>query len=124
MYQSLSLTLKSGKEGGALLSSVNRGLVFVTKPSKDYDQAYQMNTHHVSLESLLNRQNFVYYESIKREVKIKPPGIHPGSPSRIYKKRTMDKTLEITLKESINTTLPTCDDKGVFTDDDTYRKRK
>jgi hypothetical protein len=31
------------------------------------------------------------------------------------KKSTMDKTLESTLKESINTMLPTCDDKGVFT---------
>jgi hypothetical protein len=41
------------------------------------------------------------------------------------KKRTMDKTLENTLKVSINTTLTTCDDKGVFTDDDdTYRKHK
>ena len=41
------------------------------------------------------------------------------------KKSTVDKTLESTLKESINTMLPTCDDKGVFTDDDdTYRKRK
>jgi hypothetical protein len=41
------------------------------------------------------------------------------------KKRTMDKTLESTKKASINTKLPTCDDKGVFTDDDdTYRKRK
>ena len=41
------------------------------------------------------------------------------------KKRTMDKTLETTLKVSINMTLPTCDDKGVFTDDDdTYRKHK
>jgi hypothetical protein len=29
----------------------------------------------------------------------------------------MDKTLESTLKASINTMLPTCDDKGVFTDD-------
>ncbi len=39
------------------------------------------------------------------------------------KKRTMDKTLEITLKAGKNTKLPTCDDKGVFTDDvDTYRK--
>ncbi len=37
----------------------------------------------------------------------------------------MDKTLENTLKVSINTTLTTCDDKGVITDDDdTYRKRK
>jgi hypothetical protein len=39
----------------------------------------------------------------------------------------MDKTLENRLKESINTMLPTCDDKGGFTDDDdtvTYRKRK
>jgi tartrate dehydratase alpha subunit/fumarate hydratase class I-like protein len=31
------------------------------------------------------------------------------------KKKTMDKTLENTLKSSINTKLPTCDDKGVFT---------
>jgi len=30
----------------------------------------------------------------------------------------MDKTLESTLKAGINTKLPTCDDKGVFTDDD------
>jgi hypothetical protein len=37
----------------------------------------------------------------------------------------MDKTLEITLKASINIKLPTCDDKRVFTDDDnTYRRRK
>ena len=41
------------------------------------------------------------------------------------KKNTMDKTLENTLKASSDTMLPTCDDKGVFTDDDdTYRKRK
>jgi hypothetical protein len=41
------------------------------------------------------------------------------------KKSTMDKTLEITLKAGMNTKLTTCDDKGVFTDDeDTYRKRK
>ena len=41
------------------------------------------------------------------------------------KKRTMDKTVEKTLKSGMNTKLPTCDDKGVFTDDeDTYRKRK
>jgi hypothetical protein len=40
-------------------------------------------------------------------------------------KNTMDKTPKNTLKKGINTTLPTCDDKGVFTDaDDTYRKRK
>ena len=33
--------------------------------------------------------------------------------------------LESTLKTVINTKLPTCDDKRVFTDDDdTYRKRK
>ncbi len=39
-------------------------------------------------------------------------------------KKTVDKTLENTLKTSINTKLPTCDDKGVFTDDDdTYRKQ-
>jgi len=31
------------------------------------------------------------------------------------KKRTMDKTLESTLKAGMNTKLPTCDDKGVFT---------
>ena len=43
----------------------------------------------------------------------------------IFKKKTMDKTLENTLKVVINTKLPTCDDKGVFTDvDDTYRKHK
>ena len=48
-----------------------------------------------------------------------------GKQHDALKKRTMDKTLESTLKASINTKLPTCDDKGVFTDDDgTYRKRK
>ncbi len=41
------------------------------------------------------------------------------------KKNTMDKTLESTLKAGMNTKLPTCYDKGVFTDDEgTYRKRK
>jgi hypothetical protein len=30
------------------------------------------------------------------------------------KKRTMDKTMEITLKSGMNTKLPTCDDKGVL----------
>jgi hypothetical protein len=34
------------------------------------------------------------------------------------KNRTMDKTLEITLKAGMNTKLPTCDDKGAFTDDE------
>jgi hypothetical protein len=34
----------------------------------------------------------------------------------------MDKTQENTMKSGINTKLPTCDDKGVFTDDDdSYR---
>ena len=48
-----------------------------------------------------------------------------GKQHDTLKKRTMDKTLENTLKASINTKLPTCDDKGVFTDDDdTYRKHK
>ena len=48
-----------------------------------------------------------------------------GKQHDALKKRTMDKTLESTMKASINTKLPTCDDKGVFTDDDdTYRKRK
>ena len=43
----------------------------------------------------------------------------------LSRKRTMDKTLENTLKAGINTELPTCDDKGVFTDDnDTNRKGK
>ena len=37
-----------------------------------------------------------------------------GKQHDALKKRTMDKTLESTLKASINTTLPTCDDKGVF----------
>jgi hypothetical protein len=45
-----------------------------------------------------------------------------GKHHETLKKRTMDKTLEITLKAGINTT---CDDKGVFTDDDgAYRKCK
>ncbi len=50
-----------------------------------------------------------------------------GKQHDALKKKTMDKTLESTLKTSINRNLPTCDDKGVFTDDDdrgTYRKRK
>jgi hypothetical protein len=48
-----------------------------------------------------------------------------GKQHDVLKKNTIDKTLESTLKASINTMLPTCDDKGVFTDDDdTYRKRK
>jgi hypothetical protein len=39
------------------------------------------------------------------------------------KKNTIDKTLENTLKTGMNTKLPTCHDKGVFTDDeDTYRR--
>jgi hypothetical protein len=38
-----------------------------------------------------------------------------GKQHDALKKRTMHKTLESTLKVSINTTLPTCDDKGVFT---------
>ena len=33
----------------------------------------------------------------------------------------MDKTLESTLKSGINTKLLTCDDKGVFTNDDETR---
>jgi hypothetical protein len=37
-----------------------------------------------------------------------------GKQHDALKKRTMDKTLERTLKESINTRLPTCDDKGVL----------
>ncbi len=42
-----------------------------------------------------------------------------------FKKTTRDKTPENTLKTTINTKLPTCDDKGVFTDDDdTHRKPK
>ena len=41
------------------------------------------------------------------------------------KKNTMDKTMENTLKVGMNTKVPTCDDKEVFTDDEgTYRKRK
>jgi len=73
------------------------------------------------LETICNRRLRAHDASTG----IKPPGSQPGSPSRIYKKRTIDKTLESTLKASINTTLPTCDDKGAFTDDDdTYRKHK
>ena len=48
-----------------------------------------------------------------------------GKQHDALKKNTMDKTLESTLKAGMNTKLPTCDDKGVFTDDEgTYRKRK
>ena len=48
-----------------------------------------------------------------------------GKQHDALKKSTMDQTLESTLKAGMNTKLPTCDDKGVFTDDeDTYRKRK
>jgi hypothetical protein len=48
-----------------------------------------------------------------------------GKKHDALQKKTMDKTLENTLKVSVNTKLATCDDKGVFTDDDdTYRKRK
>ncbi len=48
-----------------------------------------------------------------------------GKQDNDLKKRTMDKTLENTLKAGMNAKLPTCDDKGVFTDDEgTYRKRK
>ena len=57
-------------------------------------------------------------------------GILPESVSFLQsgetlKNRTMDKTLENTFKSGINTKLPTCDDRGVFTDDDdVYRKHK
>ncbi len=37
-----------------------------------------------------------------------------GKQHDTLKKRTMDKTLKITMKSLINTTLPTCDDKGVL----------
>jgi hypothetical protein len=47
-----------------------------------------------------------------------------GKQHDALKKRTMDKTLESTLKAGTNTKLPTCDDKGVFTDDGAFRKRK
>ena len=41
-----------------------------------------------------------------------------GKQHDALKKRTMDKTLESTLKAGINTKLSTCDDKGAFTDDE------
>jgi hypothetical protein len=49
-----------------------------------------------------------------------------GKQHDVFEKNTVDKTLGSTLKTSINTMLPTCDDKGVsVTDDDhTYRKHK
>jgi hypothetical protein len=48
-----------------------------------------------------------------------------GKQHDALKEKNYGKTLESTLKASINTMLPTCDDKGVFTDDDdTYRKHK
>jgi hypothetical protein len=37
------------------------------------------------------------------------------------KKSRKDKTTETQLKSGINTKFPTCDDKGVFTDDDQLR---
>jgi hypothetical protein len=47
-----------------------------------------------------------------------------GKQHDALKKKTMDKTLENTLKAGINTKLATCDDKGAFTDDDdAYKKR-
>jgi len=49
-----------------------------------------------------------------------------GKPHDDLKKRTMDKTLEITLKSGMNTKLSTCDDnlRSLHDDDDTYRKHK
>ncbi len=45
-----------------------------------------------------------------------------GKQHNTLKNNTMDKTQENTMKSGINTKLPTCDDKGVFTDDDdSYR---
>ncbi len=45
----------------------------------------------------------------------------PGKQDDTLKKSTVDKTLENTLNVGMNTKFPTCDDKGVFTDDeDTY----
>ena len=41
-----------------------------------------------------------------------------GKQHDALKKRTMDKTLESKLKSGIKTKLRTCDDNGVFTDDD------
>jgi hypothetical protein len=48
-----------------------------------------------------------------------------GKQDDALKKITVDETLESTLKVGMNTKLPTCDEKGLFTDDeDKYRKRK
>ena len=47
-----------------------------------------------------------------------------GKQYDVLKDRTMDKTLENTLKAGMNTKLPNCDDKGAFDDEVTYRKRK
>jgi hypothetical protein len=48
-----------------------------------------------------------------------------GKQHDALKENTMEKTLGSTWKAGINTKLPTCDDKGVFTDDDVaYRTRK
>ena len=43
----------------------------------------------------------------------------PAKHHDTLKKNTVNKTLENTLKTGMNTKLPTCDDKGVFTDEDT-----
>ncbi len=65
---------------------------------------------------------------LNKEVTVEPKVCQVFSPGKQHdtlKKRTIDKTLKSTMKALINTTLPTCDDKGVFTDnDDTYRKHK
>ena len=65
---------------------------------------------------------------VARSVSIISEHVQSGKQHDALKKRTVDKTLENTLKTGINTKLPTCDAKGVvFTDDDAtvaYRKRK
>jgi hypothetical protein len=49
----------------------------------------------------------------------------PGKQNDTLKEKTRDKILENKSKTTINhTKLSNCDDKGVFDDDDTYRKHK
>ena len=47
-----------------------------------------------------------------------------GKQHDALKNSTLDKTPENTLKAGMNTKFPTCDDKGAFDDEGTYRKRK
>ena len=91
-----------------------------------------INHTHVTLSMSKFAESSALFERIDfcRCPKISGGGIDrvfvsAGKQHDTLKKWTMDKTLENTLKSGINTKLTTCDDNGVFTDDDgAYRKHK